>query len=44
MNSADARSPIMEVYAVRPWTIKSGGGVALRAPTDMPEDRLIYYA
>lgn len=44
MNSTDARSPTMGIYNVRPWTIKSTGGVALRAPTDMPEDHLVYYA
>ena len=44
MNFIDARSPTMGIFSVRPWTIKSMGGVALRAPMDMPEDRLIYYA
>jgi len=40
----DTRSPVMEIYNLRPWTIKSMGGVALRAPTEMPEDHLVYYA
>lgn len=44
MNSTDIRSPVLDIYNIRPWTIKSMGGVALRAPMDMPEDRLIYYA
>lgn len=44
INFVDVRSPTMDIYGVRPWTIKSGGGIALRAPTDMPEDRLVYYA
>jgi GNAT superfamily N-acetyltransferase len=40
----DTRSPILGIYRVRPWTIKSMGGVALRALTNMPEDHLVYYA
>ena len=42
--SADTSSPTMDIYSVRPWTIKSGGGIALRAPSNMPEDHLVFYA
>ena len=41
---ADTRSPTVEIYGLRPWTIKSVGSVALRAPTGFSEDRLVYYA
>jgi GNAT superfamily N-acetyltransferase len=41
---SDTRGPTLQIYGLRPWTIKSMGGVALRCPTNMPEDRLVYYA
>jgi hypothetical protein len=41
---SDRRSPALEIYGIRPWTIKSLGGVALRGPTIISEDRLVYYA
>lgn len=41
---SDTRSPLMEVYRLRPWTIKSMGGFAVHGPTNFPEDRLLYYA
>lgn len=44
MSFSDVSSPVVDVYSVRPWTIKSVGGIALRAPTNMPEDHLVYYA
>lgn len=40
----DTRNPTLDIYNVRPWTITSSGGVALRAPSTMPEDHLVYYA
>jgi GNAT superfamily N-acetyltransferase len=41
---SDMRSPAIQIYGIRPWTIKSMGSVALRCPTSISEDRLIYYA
>jgi GNAT superfamily N-acetyltransferase len=41
---SDTRSPATQIYGLRPWTIKSIGGVALRCPTNISEDRLVYYA
>jgi len=41
---SDTRSPAIQIYGLRPWTIKSLGGVALRCPTNVSEDRLVYYA
>lgn len=41
---SDTRSPAIEIYGLRPWTIKSLGSVALRCPTNISEDRPIYYA
>jgi len=40
----DAHSPALNIFSLRPWTIKSMGSVALRAPINMPEEHLIYYA
>jgi hypothetical protein len=37
-------APTMGIYRARPWTIKTMSSIALRAPTNMPEDHLIYYA
>lgn len=39
----DIGSPTMSIYSVRPWAIKSMGGVALRPPSSMPENHLVYY-
>jgi len=44
MTFTDVRNPILDVYNIRPWTIKSSGGIALRGPTIIPDDTLIYYA
>ncbi len=41
---ADTRSPLMEVYRLRPWTIKSIDSFAIHAPTLMQEEKLCYYA
>ena len=41
---SDTRSPAIQIYGLRPWTIKSMGSVALRCPTNISEDRLVYYA
>jgi len=41
---SDTRSPATQIYGLRPWTIKSMGGAALRCPTNISADRLIYYA
>jgi GNAT superfamily N-acetyltransferase len=41
---ADVRSPMMEVFNVRPWTGTVIAGLALRAPVACSEDRLFYYA
>ena len=40
----DTRAPTLKIYSVRPWTIKTMASIALRAPTNMPEDHLVYYA
>jgi hypothetical protein len=41
---SDARSPILGIYRARPWTMKTMSSIALRAPTNMPDDHLVYYA
>jgi len=41
---SDTRGPLMEVYRLRPWTIKSIDSFAIHGPTLMQEERLCYYA
>lgn len=41
---ADSRSPLMEVFRPRPWTMKTVAGIALRGPTACSEEKPFYYA
>jgi GNAT superfamily N-acetyltransferase len=41
---SDTHAPTFRIHNVQPWTIKTTSSLALRAPTDMPEDHLVYYA
>jgi hypothetical protein len=41
---SDTHSPAIQIYGIRPWTIKSMGGVALRCPTNISVDRLSDFA
>ncbi|MDH5506635.1 MAG: GNAT family N-acetyltransferase [Anaerolineae bacterium] len=40
----DKRNPIADVYALRPWHPSSQSSLALQSLTQMPSDRLVYYA
>ncbi len=39
----DLRSPLISLYAIRPWTAKTIESFALRGPTPCSEERLFYY-
>lgn len=39
----DARSPLIGICGVHPWTIKMIGGIAIQAPVPYSEQRLWYY-
>jgi GNAT superfamily N-acetyltransferase len=40
---SDVRSPLISLYAVRPWTAKTVESFALRGPSPCSEDRFFYY-
>ena len=41
---SDTRSPAIKVFGLRPWTISTTNSLALFGPTEMPEERLVYYS
>lgn len=42
--SLDVNSPLIDVLNPKPWTLRSGGGIAIHGPMPVSTDRLIYYA
>jgi GNAT superfamily N-acetyltransferase len=40
----DVRSPLVEIYGLRPWTGKTIESIALRGPTPCSAEKLCYYA